>query len=193
MKFFVAQIQILVLLSVSLAATSSNSVTFPRDAPVAVGDVAPDFSLVDQNGKTVSLADARSQGPVVLVFYRGYWCPFCGRQLSSLRSLLKKGEKVRLIAISVDPPETSKEFAGKIAADGKGAVVFPLLSDPGHKTIDAYGLHDPAYDGQQLDGIPHPAVYVINQQGKVVWAKIETDYRQRPSNQDIRTVLDGLK
>jgi len=56
---------------------------------------------------------------------------------------LKKGENVNLYAISVDPPDVSKDFAGKIASDGEGKVNFPLLSDPQHKIIDAYGLRDP--------------------------------------------------
>jgi len=96
-----------------------------------------------------------------------------------------------LYAISVDPPEVSKRFAEKIASDGKGSVNFPLLSDPGHKTIDAYGLVDPAYKGKDEYGIPHPAVYLIDQTGKVVWAKIESDYRKRPTNSEIREARVG--
>ncbi len=106
---------------------------------------------------------------------------------------MKKNENVKLFAISVDPPDISKTFAEKIASDGKGAVVFPLLSDLDHKIIDAYGLRDPAYEGQKVYGIPHPAVYVIDKQGKVVWAKIESDYKQRPTNEEIRAALDSLK
>ena len=106
---------------------------------------------------------------------------------------MKKNENVKLFAISVDPPDMSKTFAEKIASDGKGAVVFPLLSDLDHKVIDAYGLRDPAYEGQKVYGIPHPAVYVIDKQGKVGWAKIESDYKQRPTNEEIRAALDSLK
>ena len=80
----------------------------------------------------------------------------------------------------------------KIAADGKGSVNYTMLSDPGHKTIDAYGLHDAAYDGKRFDGIPHPAVYVIDKNGRVAWAKIESDYKLRPSNADIRAALESL-
>jgi len=64
--------------------------------------------------------------------------------LAGLRTLLKKGENVKLYAISVDPPDVSKTFAAKIASDGRGEINFPLLSDPRHRIIDAYGLHDPA-------------------------------------------------
>jgi peroxiredoxin len=105
---------------------------------------------------------------------------------------LKQGENVALYAISVDPPDVSKSFAEKIASDGKGKVGFSLLSDPEHKIIDAYGLRDPAYEGQKVYGIPHPAVYVINKDGKITWAKIESNYRERPSNQEIRAAIDRL-
>ena len=113
--------------------------------------------------------------------------------MAGLRTLLKQDENVKLIAISVDPPDVSKNFAEKIASDGKGRVNFPILSDPDHKIIDSYGLRDPAYEGQKVYGIPHPAVYVIDKQGRVAWAKIESDYKQRPTNEEIRAALDSLK
>ena len=98
-----------------------------------------------------------------------------------------------MFAISIDPPDVSKTFADKIASDGKGAINFPILSDPEHKIIDAYRLRDPAYEGQKVYGIPHPAVYVIDKQGKVAWARIESDYKQRATNEEIRAALDSLK
>ncbi len=64
--------------------------------------------------------------------------------MAELRSLRKAGEPLDVYAISIDKPTDSQKFAEKIAADGKGKVDFPLLSDPGSKTIDAYGLRDPA-------------------------------------------------
>lgn len=106
---------------------------------------------------------------------------------------MKKDENVKLFAISVDPPDVSKDLAAKLAADGKGEIDFPLLSDPNHQTIDAYGLHDPAYDGEKFAGIPHPAVYVIDKKGKIVWAKVESNYRERPTNDEIRAALNSLR
>jgi peroxiredoxin len=100
--------------------------------------------------------------------------------LAGLRTLLKKDENVRLFAISTDPPDVSKEFATKLAADGRGEISFPLLSDP-------------AYDGEKFAGIPHPAVYVIDKSGIVAWVKIESDYKNRPRNEEIRAALDVLK
>lgn len=100
---------------------------------------------------------------------------------------------MKLYAISIDPPKMSKEFVEKIASDGKGQVEFPILSDQGHKVIDMYGLLDPAYKGQDVYGIPHPAVYVIDKSGRVSWVKIESNYRERPTNEEIRFALDALK
>ena len=163
-----------------------------RSAPVSVGEQAPDFTLEDIQGTQVTLSATRGKVPTVLVFYRGYWCPFCAHQLSELRSLLKADEQVRVLAVSVDDHEKTKQLIEKIAADGNGAVNYAMLSDPGHKVIDAYGLHDPAYDGTKFDGIPHPTVYVIDKNGRIAWAKVETDYKVRPSNADIRAALDAL-
>lgn len=99
---------------------------------------------------------------------------------------------MRLYAISVDTPEQSRGFAEKIAADGRGNVSFQILSDPSHRVIDAYGLRDPEYDGQKFEGIPHPAVYVIDKKGLVVWLTLEEDYKKRPSDTEIRNALNSL-
>jgi peroxiredoxin len=100
---------------------------------------------------------------------------------------------VRLYGVSMDKPAESRDFAEKLAADKKGAISFPLLSDLDHGVIDGYGLRDPAYTGKQFEGIPHPSVYVIDKDGRVAWAKVEDDYTRRPTNQEIRAALDGLR
>jgi peroxiredoxin len=99
---------------------------------------------------------------------------------------------VNVVAISVDSPGQSREFAEKIAADGKGKVDYRILSDPGHRVIDAYGIRDPDYNGQKFEGIPRPTVYVIDRSGRVTWTKVELNYQERPTNEDIRAALNGL-
>ena len=164
-----------------------------RTTPILAGAVAPDFTLPDVDGKEVSLTDLRAGRPVVVVFYRGSWCPFCRRQLSELRTLAATVKNARVVTISVDTPAATKKFAAQITADGKGAIAFTMLSDTSHKVIDAYGLHDANYDGQEFDGIPQAAVYIIGPDGKVAWARISPDYRKRPTNDDIQTALAALK
>lgn len=180
----------ILLLCGALSAFSQESA---RTAPVSVGDVAPDFTLQDNSGKKVTLSEAVKTAPVVLVFYRGSWCPFCARQLSDLRGLLKTDEKTKLYAVSIDPAEKTNELVKKIEKDGKGAVNYSFLSDAGAKTIDAYGLRDPRYKNEAVNGIPYPTVYVIDAERKVVWAKLEKDYKQRPTNDEIRAAIDELR
>lgn len=107
--------------------------------------------------------------------------------------MLKPNEKVKLYAVSIDPPDKSKGFVEKIASDGKGKLNFPILSDPNAKTIDAYGIRSPAYANTKNDGIPYPTVYVIDKERKVTWMKLEEDYRKRPANAEIRAEIEKLK
>jgi peroxiredoxin len=113
--------------------------------------------------------------------------------LAELRSLVKREEQIRVYAISVDSPAESKQFAEKISADGKGEVNFPILSDPGHRVIDAYGIRDPDYNGQKFEGIPHPSVYLIDKNGKVAWSKVEADYKERPGTDEVEAALKTLR
>jgi len=113
--------------------------------------------------------------------------------LAELRSLATREPQVRIYAISVDSPAESKQFAEKISADGKGGVNFPILSDPGHRVIDAYGIRDPDYNGQKFEGIPHPSVYLIDKNGKVAWSKVEADYKERPGTEEVEGALKTLR
>ncbi len=110
-----------------------------------------------------------------------------------MRSLLKTDDKIKIYAIGIDDAMKNKGVIEKIAKDGKGEVPFPILSDPNHQTIDKYGLFDPAYIGQGVEGIPHPAIYILDKNRKILFARIEMDYRKRPTNDELRVELDKLK
>lgn len=73
MQVLTAFFQIMILLAVAMAASLQTPTTSLRSSPISVGDIAPDFTLEDQNRNKVTLSDARGKSPVVLVFYRGYW------------------------------------------------------------------------------------------------------------------------
>ncbi|MGI8836931.1 MAG: redoxin domain-containing protein [Pyrinomonadaceae bacterium] len=73
MKVLTVFFQIIVLLSVSMAAKMQTPSASSRSSPIGVGNMAPDLTLKDQNGRKVKLSAARGKSPVVLVFYRGYW------------------------------------------------------------------------------------------------------------------------
>lgn len=87
----------------------------------------------------------------------------------------------------------SRGFSEKIAADGKGPINFAMLSDPGHRIIDLYGLQDPQYLKLKLEGIPYPSVYVIDRTGRVAWTRIDRNFRERPPNAEVRAALDALR
>ena len=68
-----------------------------------------------------------------------------------------------------------------------------MLSDPQHRVIDIYGLQDPRYLKLKREGIPYPAVLLIDKSGKIAWMKIEKDYTQHFTNSEIRAALNALK
>ena len=100
---------------------------------------------------------------------------------------------MEIYAISPDSPEDGRKFAQLIASDHRGDVTFSLLSDPLSRVIDRYALRDEAYSGKKEDGIPHPAVFVLDATGRVRWMKVETDFRERPSNAEIAAAIDGIE
>jgi peroxiredoxin len=113
--------------------------------------------------------------------------------LVGLRDLAHVFRDVTFLAISLDLPAESAKLDREVASDGRGAFGIALLSDPHAAVIDRYGLRDPAYARQKIDGVPRPAVFVLDQQGRVRWSKIETDYRQRPSIEEVSAALDAFE
>jgi len=100
---------------------------------------------------------------------------------------------VTVWGISPDSAEDSKGFSGKIAADGKGPIPYPLLSDSDHRVIDAYGLQDPRYLKQRREGIPYPTTYVIDRSGRIAWMRMDQDFRERPPTAETRAAIDALR
>ena len=105
-----------------------------------------------------------------------------------LRDLARAYPEVRFFGVSKDHPDESSTLINKIAADGKGPLGFPLLSDVHNAAIDAYGLRDPEYK----NGTPHPTVIVLDSAGRIRWMKIESDYRVRPTNEEVAAALDSF-
>ena len=93
----------------------------------------------------------------------------------------------------MDSHADSKGFIEKIAADGKGRLTFPLLSDPRHKVIDAYGLQDPRYLKLKQEGIPWPTTLIVDKSGRVAWIWIGKHQSERPPQGDVRAALGALK
>ena len=157
---------------------------------VAVGSAAPDFTLAKMGGGTTTLSSFRGKKNVVLVFYRGYWCPFCIKQLTGMRQLLDAEMKkdTELLAVSVDGEADTQKTIARISADGTQPD-FAFLSDADHAVIARYGILNPNA-GSRF--IPHPATYVIDREGVVRWRDIETDYKIRPANEAIVSAVRAL-
>lgn len=154
----------------------------------AIGSIAPALApgVIDTAGKPATLASIAGRKGTVLVFFRSVkWCPYCQHQMIELKDaagpLAKRG--YALAAISYDPPEVQAEFA---ARQGIG---FTFLSDPGSKTIDAWGLRDPQYAPDSFAyGVPKPAIFVVDR-GGIIRAKLAEDgYKIRPT---VASILDA--
>ena len=157
---------------------------------VAIGQRAPDFTLARMGGGTTTLSSFRGRKNVVLVFYRGFWCPYCIKQLTGMRQLLdaEMKKETELLVVSVDDSSGTQKTVARISADG-GAPDFGFLSDPDHAVIARYGILNPSGGSR---GIPHPATYVIDREGVVRWRDIETDYKIRPANEAVVTAVRAL-
>jgi peroxiredoxin len=171
-----------------------------------VGDQAPGFRLTNARGQTIALADLLAQGPVVLTFYRGAWCPYCNLQLRGLAKSLPAIEAAggRLVAIT---PQTPDKSLGQVEKDG---YPFEILSDLDSQVMRDYGLlfEVPAavsevykrnfkldlaeYNGAGRYVLPVTATYVIDRKGVVRFAFADTDYRKRAEPAAILEVLRGL-
>ncbi len=109
-----------------------------------------------------------------------------------MRNLLKPDEKLQIFAITIDLADKNIGVIKKIEADGKGKVPFTFLTDLKSQTIEKYGLRDERYLGKQIDGIPRPAILIIDKKRKIKWLQIEDDYKKRPTNAEIRVELDKI-
>jgi peroxiredoxin len=167
------------------------------------GMQAPDFTLPDALGKPVTLSHLRQQGPVVMVFYRGAWCPYCNLQLRSYQQMLPQlqAEGATLVAISPQTPDHSLSLAEK------QELTFAALSDVGNQVARKYGLvytldealrevHAqrgadlPAYNGDQSWELPISATFLVDQSGIVRQAFVDPDFTQRP---DLSLIIARLK
>jgi peroxiredoxin Q/BCP len=130
-----------------------------------VGDRAPDFSLQDQNRRTVSLSDFEGR-KLLLYFYPKAETPGCTRQAISIRDAAEElsSAGVAFVGISPDTPEEQKAF------DEKHNLGFPLLSDPDHKVAQAYGTWGTkSVEGRMKEGIIRSS-FLIDENGTILQA-----------------------
>ena len=170
---------------------------------LSLNDKAPEFTAKDQSGKNISLNAELKKGPVVLVFYRGQWCPYCNRALKQLEDSLSLIKAKGAVVLTVTP-EIQENIAKTI---DKTKASFPILHDEDltimknydvafkvdDKTIESYkkyGIDFTIANGEANGtNLPVPAVYVISKEGKIVYKFFDKDYRKRSSVKDILSHL----
>lgn len=137
-----------------------------------IGNLAPNFSLIDQNGEKVSLKDFRGKKNVIVYFYPKAMTPGCTVQACGLRDSKAKlsRQDTAVLAISPDAPERLKRF------EERDKLNFTLLSDPDHKVADKYGSWGPKkFMGKEYDGILRQT-FIVGKDGKLkqIFEKVKT-------------------
>ncbi|WMN60874.1 AhpC/TSA family protein [Pseudoalteromonas xiamenensis] len=193
------------ILDVMLAETEAlRRQALEQNAP-KLGELFPQFHLKDQLGNEVNLADSLSQGPVVLTFYRGGWCPYCNLELRAYQQVLGEisARGAKLLAITPELPDASLTTAEK------NALEFSVLSDPqalfakqlglvftlpeSLKPIyQKFGIDIEAHNGKGVFELPVAATYVIDKSGLVIFADVNADYTRRAEPIDVIHALEKI-
>ncbi|HEU0121491.1 MAG TPA: peroxiredoxin family protein [Bryobacteraceae bacterium] len=143
-----------------------------------LGDRIPPFHAVDQTGKQRDFASLRGEKGLWLLFVRSAdWCVFCKTQLVELgqQAEVIRGMGYEVAALTYDSPGALAHFAGR-----KG-IAYPLLSDPDSAVIDAFGIRNENATTGFAKGVPHPGLFVVDAEGRVVSKVMEEDYKDHLS------------
>lgn len=170
-----------------------------------VGDKAPNFTLKNALKKEVSLYNELENGPVILTWYRGGWCPYCNITLHYLQEKLPEFQQAgaTLIALTPELPDNS------LSTSEKNNLEFNVLSDVGNTIGKEYGvvftlteevanIYEAGFglskkNGNDDNQLPLAATYVIDKNGIIQYAFLDADYRQRAEASDIIAALEKLK
>jgi peroxiredoxin Q/BCP len=134
-------------------------------AKLSPNDVAPEFQLLDQHGRTVKLADFGG-GPLLVYFYPRADTPGCTRQACSIRDAREQLRDLGLAVVGISPDQPAKQQK----FDDKYNLAFPLLADPDHRVAAAYGAWgEKTSYGKKSLGIIRSS-FLIDAAGKIVAA-----------------------
>lgn len=176
----------------------------PEGIGLAIGASIPDVEVQNAKGETVQLSALAAEEPILLIFYRGGWCPFCNFQIRELTQAYAQFEErgVKPVAISVDSvDEVSK-------TEGAYTIPFPVLSDPDLLAHRGFNVINevPAGDRERLKKmgmdleasskrdhgtVAIPGVFLIDATGVVRWSHANEDYRVRPSIEQLLAAIDA--
>ncbi len=201
-----------ILFSMLLCSVVITSSVSAQDRPIAADPTATmplekgqkvlNVNLTGMDGKTVSLTSLHQEKPLVIVFFRGGWCPICTRHTQQLIKVYPelKEQGYEMIGVSPDSVESTK------ANIVKGSIPFPLYSDSELSATSGFGLAFKVDDatvakykgfgidlektsGQTHHALPIPAIYVVSREGLITFAHSNPDYRQRL---DVKVLLKQI-
>lgn len=171
-----------------------------------VGTKAPDFTLTNAFGKAVTLSNELKKGPVILVFYRGAWCPFCNMHLHVLHESLPafKQHGAQLIAVTPQTPDksaaqiTRDNYPFEVLSDLDSAVMksYQLYYELDPELVKVYRKHDldvEAFNGPGRNVLPIPGTFIIDSKGIIRGMHADTDYKERMEPVEILGVLQMLQ
>ncbi|WMN12971.1 peroxiredoxin-like family protein [Marivirga salinae] len=198
----------LIILTFFIFAFSANAQhkTVEEVEGKAVGETVENFIATDADGNTFNLKTSLKEGPVVLLFYRGQWCPVCNHHLSQLQENLDliKNKGAKVIAVSPEKQENLQKTKSQTGAE------FTLLYDKNYKISEDFDvafvpkeqlieLYDTRLDADLENAhsdnskrIPVPATFIIDQDGRVAWRHFDRDYKKRASAEEIMKALDKI-
>lgn len=157
-----------------------------------VGENAPDFQLANQDGQSVKLVEALAQGPVVLKFIRGEWCPICNTEIAALKRIQPQLKELGAKLLVINPQKPEKG----IALQGKHDLGFDILSDEKQEVIRKFnlqltvpmpvqqvyktiGLNLPEHTADGSWNLPVPATFVLDRSGVIRARHVDVNYMQR--------------
>jgi len=172
---------------------------------LTVGAKAPDFTLGNQTGNSVTLSEEIAKGPVILTFFRGEWCPFCNLELKAYQRMMDNIHEAgaRLLAVSPLLPDHS------LTIQEKNALSFHVLSDLRNRVAEKYrlkfklpddlqemyrslGFALDHYNGDDSWELPVPATYIIDKQGMIRFVSVDPDYKTRTEPREVLNLLRSL-
>jgi peroxiredoxin len=175
------------------------------DRALKAGDLAPDFSLPNAQGRQVLLRDLLDRGSVILSFYRGLWCPYCNLELRAYQRVLSEIRALgaTFVAISPQTPDrsaataTQNELEFEVLSDHRNEVAarFGIAYDVPQvvRTItEKFGHYLPDYNGSDDWQLPVSATYVIAPDRRIAVADVDPDFRRRLEPTDALVALRSL-
>ena len=172
-----------------------------EDAPKP-GDLMPPFVLPDETGHLVRLKDLVAEGPAVVTFHRGHWCPYCRISISTLVRAQPRIEELGARMVAMVPDR--EQFAAELREDCN--VNFPILSDMDNgyamslnlaiwvgaemqEYMTKIGRMLPQYQGNDSWMLPIPATFVVGKDGRIKSRFVDPDYRKRMAIEDLINAL----